>query len=240
MAAPMNKNLEWLRRDFLTGGGFFGPFLTTDELGKSRMFIDTMEDFIHKSEEGEVASLAEGVDHLTPDQKDEFWQWHYPIHWQEVFATRIRSGFVIQLCSFVEGQLEEICRRIELIARVPLKLRDLHGSTLSNARKYMEAFGKFTIPSEVEWQVIERIFYVRNVFVHQRGYMGQHEKKIIELAGTVPGLKFEHSSIELDRGFCEHCVTEVTTFHDQLRKAYEVFRIQSQILEKLEAPEGAA
>lgn len=236
----MKNNLEWLRTDFLSGDGMFGPFLSLDEISKSKMFIETMEDFIKSSEDEEVASLSRRICHLSAEQRDEYWQDNYPVHWQEIFATRIRSTFVIQLCSSVEGQIDEVCRRIEMIARVPLKLSNLNGSILEKGRRYMEAFGSFTAPSDADWKVIERIFQVRNVFVHERGFIGkyQHENKIIEFAKFVPGLKLQNSFIELELGFCEHCVVATAIFVECLRESYEAFRSQRQLLEKLEAPEG--
>jgi hypothetical protein len=234
----MENNLEWLRTDYLSGGGMFGPFLSPDELRNSKLYIETMENFITSSEDGEVASLAERIGHLTPEQQDDFWQDNYPIHWKEIFATRIRTSFVIQLCSLVESQIDEVCKRITLIARVPLKLRDLKGSTLEKGRRYMEAFGGFTTPSVANWSVVGKIFVVRNLFVHERGFMEQLgiENKIVEFARVAPGLKMEHNVIELEPAFCEYCLTSVEIFLGQLRESYETFRIQRQLLEKLDAP----
>jgi hypothetical protein len=236
-----DKNREWLRDQYLSGRGLLGPFLFNDEMQKSRLFLETMEDFISSSEETEVNSLSKGIEELTESQKDEFWQWNYPVHWQEIFATRIRSSFIVQLCSFVEGELEELCKRIEVIAGIPLKLRDLQGSTLAKGRKYLEAFGNFSAPSGTEWLIIERIFDLRNVCVHERGFVTlyRNEKKLVEFAQTAPGLAFENGFAEMKRDFCEYALSAIIAFHNCLLKEYEAFRLRSQVLEKLQSASGA-
>jgi hypothetical protein len=62
------------------------------------------------------------------------------------------------------------------------------------------------------------------------------ENKIVEFARVAPGLKMEHNVIELEPAFCEYCLTSVEIFLGQLRESYETFRIQRQLLEKLDAP----
>lgn len=226
-----------LRDDYLSGAGVFGGFIYphTEELEKSKFFLNTLEELVSSAEQREVSVLEERTQGLTQEQLDEYWQWHYPIHWQEIFSNRIRASFIMQLCSFVEGELNEIASRVGVIANAPLKLRDITGSTLSKPRKFIEAFGKFTQPDEKSWDLMDRIFDVRNVMVHEGGFAGgyRNEKKLLEFSTKVPGLSFNNRHVDVNREFCDYCLTVISDFVESLHKAYETFRATAQVLEKM-------
>lgn len=178
------------------------------------------------SENEEVNALEKCIETLTAEQKDEYWQWHYPIHWQEIFSNRLRASFVMQLCSFVEGELNEISKRVEVISNAPIGVSDLRGSTLSKPKKFLQAFGGFEGPPEEMWTVLERIFDVRNVMVHAAGFSGAYRdhKKIVEFAAKVPGLTLQNEHLQANRFFCEFCLETVTVFCRLLHEQYESFR----------------
>ena len=235
----MTKKPDRLRADYLSGSGVFGQFIFPywEELNKTKFFLKTMEDFVVESEKEEVSALEKGIETLTPEQRDEYWQWHYPIHWQEIFSNRLRASFIMQLCSFVEGELNEISKRVEVISNAPIGVSDLRGSTLSKPKKFLQAFGRFEDPPEELWTVIERIFDVRNVMVHAAGFSGAYRdhKKIVEFAATVPGLTLQNEHIQAERLFCEYCLERITEFCNLLHKQYESFRKTAQTLARLEA-----
>lgn len=227
-----------LREDYLSGEGIFGRFIYpySEELKKSRFFLETMENFVDSSEQREVTALEKGLERLNSEQKDEFWQWHYPIHWQEIFSNRIRASFIMQMCSFVEGELNEICDRVRVISRVPIKVSDLQGSTLSKAKKFLDAFARLDLPSETSWGEIQRVFEVRNVMVHEGGFAGgfKNRNKLVEFAAIAPGLALSNNHIEVKREFCEYCLASVSRFCDELHDAYHSFRETAFTLHKLE------
>jgi hypothetical protein len=234
----MTKAPSRLREDYLSGGGFFGQFVYPyqEELKKTDFFLRTVEDFVASSERDEVAELEKSIEGLSPEQRDEYWQWHYPIHWQEIFSNRLRASFIMQLCSFVEGELNEICQRVEVISQAPIEVGDLKGSTLSRPKKYLMAFARLDKPGEESWQLLERIFDVRNVMVHESGFAGayRNHKKIVELASVAPGLSLRNDHIEVKRTFCEYGLKAVSEFCGQLHEAYEAFRATNQTLARLD------
>lgn len=227
-----------IRDDYLSGGGFFGRFIYPyhEELKKSAFFLKTMKEFVEKSEGAEVSELKQGLSNLSPAARDEFWQVHYPMHWQEIFSNRIRAAFIMQLCSFLEGEMNEVCARVSVIAESPVKVNDLRGSTLSKPRKFLGAFGKFERPSEENWTIQERIFDVRNVMVHEGGFAGAYRnyKKMVDFAETVPGMSFSNGHVEVRREFCEYCLASVTKFCDELHAAYEAYRESAFTMHKLD------
>jgi cell division septum initiation protein DivIVA len=199
-----------------------------------------MEEFVEKCEREDLAVLEKNMESLSAEQRDEYLQWHYPTHWQEIFSNRLRASFIMQLCSFVESELSEICRRVEIIARAPLSVSDLRGSTLSKPKKYLQAFARLERPTEELWRTLERIFDVRNVMLHEAGFAGRYrnQKDIADFSAVASGLRLNHDHIEIKREFCLYCLSTVTEFSDDLHDAYESFRVANQALARLEAPEG--
>lgn len=233
----MAKN-NIFKKDYLTGGGFAGPFINSyrEELKKTKFFLDTMETFIEESEKDEVSELEKGIENLSGAEKDEYWQWHYPIHWQEVFSNRIRSSFILQLCTFVEGELKEICNRVMAIGDVPIKVNELKGSTLTRPKKYFEAFANFEKPSSENWRSMEFVFDIRNVMIHEAGFAGNYRNynRIQQYAKDLQGISFEYDCIEIEKVFCEYCLKEIEKFCVELHEAYEAFRVTKLTLYNLE------
>lgn len=234
-----NDLKERIRKDYISGGGIFGQFIYpyAEEIKKSKFFLDTMEEFVISSERREIDAQKERTNDLTPEQLDEYWQWHYPVHWQEIFANRIRTSFIMQICSFVEGELNEIAERVRVISGAPIKLRDLTGSTLSKPKKFIEAFGRFTTPEAGSWEIMERIFDVRNVMVHEAGYSGGYRshKEIVKFASFVTGLSFSNDHIKVEREFCDYCLNAASDFVTSLHSAYDSFRATASALENMKA-----
>ena len=222
----------------MTGGGMFGPFINSykEEIKKTKFFLDTMENFIEESEKNEVSQLEVGIVNLSEAERDEYWQWHYPIHWQEIFSNRIRSSFLLQICTFVEGELKEICNRVASIGDVPIKVSELKGSTLTRPKKYLGAFANFDKPSSSCWKSMEFIFDIRNVMVHEAGFAGYYKNynSIKNFAKDLQGISFEYDCIEVDKVFCEYSLKEVEMFCKELHEAYEAFRLTKLTLYNLE------
>ena len=117
-----NESIRW---EYLSGSGLLGPVLTRENLRDARFFINTLEKYLDEAERKEVAALETAAKHLSEEEKDEYWQWRYPIHWQDVFGVRIRSAFCAQLCSHLEAVMGDLCRRVQTIGRSVIRVSDL-------------------------------------------------------------------------------------------------------------------
>ena len=234
----MAKTTNMLKNEYLTRSGLFGSFINSykDEIQKTQLFIDTMETFIEESEKNEISLLSKGIEDLSESERDEYWQWHYPIHWQEIFSNRIRSSCILQLCTFMEGELKEICNRVMVIGDVPLKVSDLKGSTLTRPKKYFEAFANFEKPSPKSWKAIEFVFDIRNVMIHEAGFAGNYRNynRIKSFARNIEGISFQYDCIEVNKVFCEYCLKEIENFCFELHESYELFRVAKLAIYKLE------
>jgi hypothetical protein len=50
-------------------------------------YLKTLEDFIAGKEADEISDLKQHADQLPTDRQGQFWAWHYPVHWDEIFAS---------------------------------------------------------------------------------------------------------------------------------------------------------
>lgn len=223
------------RTEILSGRGMYGPMLGSDELARSRFFISTLEEFIVSSEQREVDNLSKGIESMSAEAKDEYWQWHYPIHWQDIFGVRIRSSFILQLCSHTEALLGDIAHRIQVIERCNIKLTELKGATLEQARKYYSQFGKFESPSADLWERMIFVFRIRNIHTHQQGFAGDRkgQERFFDFVGALPAVRIENSFMELQAGSCSKILEITEEFHAALLAEYEAYRLRSAAIERL-------
>jgi hypothetical protein len=218
---------EKARRVTLHSKGFVHPFMVSEELRQSRFFIDTMERFIYDSERDEVDLLKEQTESMTADEKDDFWQNNFPVHWNEVFGIRIRSAFCTQVCSQVESTLSSIADNVRVLARSPLSFKDIKGSTvLEQLRLFLEAFGKFAGPSDLLWREVGYLFRVRNVHVHEQGYFGKYadDRKFVAFLEKLPNVRIQSDFIELQAGACPAFLDIAERFQTALFAEYQALR----------------
>lgn len=224
-SSPRDKEL--MRSSVLHSKGFLSPLLAFEELRQARFYIDTMEAFIESSESAEVTALEAQTLSMSADEKEEFWQWNAPIHWQEVFGMRIRSSFCTQLCSQVEATLATVSQNVQIIERCPVTVKNIKAQNeLGRHRLYLDAFGKFKGPSEAAWREVTFMFQMRNVNVHEQGFFGNVNdfKAFKEFLDGLPNVKTSSNFIELKSDSCPALLQISERFHAELFSEYEAYR----------------
>jgi hypothetical protein len=226
---------EHFRTEILRGRSLIGVNAAHEELKRSRFFIETMEQFVSSSEGAEVKALEKSVSGLSAEAKDEFWQWHYPIHWEDIFGVRIRSAFVAQLCSHIEALLADIAHRVQVIERSSMLLKHLKGTALEQARLYYQAFGRFGPPDEELWAKMVHIFRIRNIHVHEQGYARElpDDKRFLAFLQSLPNVGIDHNFVELRAGSCAAILSIAEAFQASLLAEYEAYRQRSLAVEKM-------
>lgn len=225
---PVPVDRKKLRDYLLHSKGFMNPtFTALEELRQAKHYIITMEEFIASSELAEVTELEKQTESMTKDEKDEFWQWNAPIHWEEIFGVRIRSSFCIQLCSQVESTLEQIAKNVNIIAECPITVKNIQAqNTLSKYRLYNESFGKFKSPSESMWKEMGFLFNIRNIYVHEQGYLGDMNKNIefMTFLKKLPNISIRGDFIDLKANSCQHLLDISVRFHNELFAEYDKYK----------------
>jgi len=235
---PTELYRETFRQGVLQGTVIGGPLDAAEELRRSRFFIKTMEQYIASSERTEVKQLEAEAQALSDEVKDEFWQWNYPIHWQDIFGVRIRSAFCAQLCSQVEAALGDIAHRIQVIERCSALGKNKKfkkGSTLDKHKRYFTQYAKFDGPEDELWLRMGFVFRIRNAHVHNQGYAGDidRDNAFGHFLSSLPQISTQNNFIELKAGSCIALLEITERFNNALLEEYEVYRQRALTLERL-------
>jgi hypothetical protein len=123
-----------------------GPSEIVDQLARFRFYIETLEKFISDQETAEVVSLETEAGKLNEKARGEFWARHYPVHWNEIFRTTLRSSFLISVMSFEETTVTLICGDVQIITRAKIGVHDLWGNPWVETlpRSFREFHGTWT------------------------------------------------------------------------------------------------
>lgn len=103
----------------------------------------------------------------------------------EYYLKRVRYSHVIYMTSLLENFLERLCVNLTNIIgqqNLSFSIKDLRGDQWSVRRKFIEKYGKFSIPENL-WNEINILIYLRNNIVHDNGYIGElrpNEKTYLE------------------------------------------------------------
>lgn len=201
-----------------------------EEIKRLRFYLETFENFISEEESAELASLQAKATKLSIDAESEFWSWYYPVHWDDIFRTNLRSSFLISLMSVIESRTTEVCRDVALIARTPIQVNDLKGALLERAQLFLDKFARFSKPTAETWRKVYRVYDVRNVFVHYAGFLPpyKHHNRIRQFMQASGGIKETNGTLLLTREFCplvldtaqlflEDIFTELSLLCDRVR-----------------------
>ena len=228
-----NSYRNYFLKDYLYETGFFGSFDTLNELERSKFFIEELENFISSSETDEINQLSKGTEFFSKEQKDEFWQNYYPVHWQEIFGVRIRSSFCIQLCSLVEATLSDIANRIHIIENCKQlnkinKPRYKKGTTLDKYKLYYSENANLDRFNNKLWQNMGYLFRIRNAHIHFQGfdYKIEEDNDFFNFLSLIPSISFLNSFIDLKNGSCDLFLEITDNFLNDLLDNYSLYRIK--------------
>jgi len=205
-------------RQYLVETGGLSVQAQADELKRMRFYLETFEDFISKQEFDEIQALESEAEHLSDEGKGEFWSWYYPVHYDEVFRSNLRSSFLISLMSRTEAFLNEVSRDVAIIARTPLKPRQVNGSFLEKEPLFLEKLAGFSQPKADLWVTLRRIYDVRNVFVHSAGFLkdDKRSERIRQFAAKMGGIVESNNFLALTDSFCPFVLNQVEQLTDHI------------------------
>jgi hypothetical protein len=220
-------------REYLISNGGISSYTQREELKRLKFYLETFEHFISQQESSEIVALEADSAHLNEEDKSEFWSWYYPVHWDEIFRTNLRSSFLISLMSLTESHLTEVCRDVAIIARTPITISDLRGSLLEKARLFLERFASFKQPTPDLWSRMFRIYDIRNVFVHNGGYLpaSNHEARVRHFIRASSGVAETNGSLTLKKEFCPFVLDVVTKLSEAISAELVALRRRTQLFE---------
>lgn len=169
-------------------------------------YLKTLEKFVADKEAQEVSALKQHADNLPTDRQGAFWAWHYPGHWDDIFASQLRSSFLVTLISLAESQVGMVTEQVSEIAGIP-QPSDTHGGQFERHRKHLKQAG-LTRPDDTRWNSLYDIRSIRNCIVHANSRVrdskkpeSRKEKHLRVLINRLPGLNAPYDVIELSSEF---------------------------------------
>ena len=67
---------------------------TKSQIKELYEYLRLMDEFISKSEQEELSALEKEYNNLPSQVRDGLWQENYPVHWEDIFASNLRSSLV--------------------------------------------------------------------------------------------------------------------------------------------------
>jgi hypothetical protein len=179
-----------------------------------RFYLETLEAFIDRERTQEISGLKQDIEHLPQDHQEDFWAWHYPVHWDQIFASQLRSSFVITLMSLAESHIGMVVEQACAIVGSPISRDDLHHSSFERQRKRLQKQAGFIRPDAKSWDSLYEIRAIRNCIVHANStiYNDRNPERVSALILTLPGISAPHDVIELSPEFPIHSLKTVEGF----------------------------
>lgn len=212
-----------LRSDLLAGhGSRWSVSSPRDELEKLRFFARHIELLVDQAEGSEIESLKTSVKHLSQNRQDEFWLWNYPVHWDEIFRSAIRSSLVVTIATFIETYLDELCKNVGLITKGEFDSTDRKGSTLARARRFLKTVGQFRGPDSALWEELGAFLKVRNVIVHTAGFAAgsRYESAIEQFCRGRSDIRLSQGALEIQPEFFDFIINKILMFVEQLEREF--------------------
>ena len=212
-ALSPEKIREGFRRYLIQRNGSFVSS-PSEEVKSLRFFVETLEEFISQQETEEIGSLTTYAATLAQQDQGTFWSDHFPVHWDDIFRSHLRSAVVVSAMSVTEALLAQVCRDVEIITGAHMEDSHRSGSILKRAKPYLGTAANFQQPSASTWAELRRIYDLRNVFVHRGGYLPSYGREAVvrELTRSRTDVSEQHGSLTLQAEFCPYALNVVDSF----------------------------
>lgn len=137
----------------------------------------------------------------------------------EYYLKRVRYSHIIYLASLLETFLKRACQALTTVVgtqNLPFAIAELKGDQWTVKRRFLERYGRFTIPND-RWSDIQALISLRNNLVHDNGATN-------ELKPNERNMLTKHLGIKLD-GY------EVVIEVEYIRSAVEAIKSIVQFVE---------
>jgi len=185
--------------------------LANSNLDELRLFLDTTEEFIEAEEKRAIESLK------PHGKQADFWAENYPWEWQQIIGSQLRHAYIGSLLAATEYHLRQICRNTTKITNSKIKVDDLKGSYLEQARKYLGSVVGFSTPSARTWEIVGDLYVLRNVIAHNGGAVEREcsKKRLQSLAKRSPGLTV-NDNVHINKDFVIFAHNAIRAFFKEL------------------------
>lgn len=201
-----------------------------DAISELDGYLRIVEDMLESAERDEFGKFEAAwrslPRHLSESARTEYWHNNFPYYWQQVFVPQFRFSFVPWSLSVIEFHLDLVCRNCQKAAEIAIAWKDIRGSTMERAQKFLIGLLHFSSTSDVTWGKLKSLYKIRNMVAHSAGSVWS-EKAMQQLSphvGQFPGIELaDNGELTIKREFCQGVVAVVSDFLHYLVEQQELF-----------------
>ena len=207
-----------------------------------REYYDIIEKGLSAETGKKIKSYNERLDATIALNKGDGWAAHVENQYYEevakldyYFPHAFRSSFLIQIFSFIEFELKEICNHHHITLKTDVAISDFKGTNdLDKAKIYLTKVCKIQINDlKPEWDYLLDIRKLRNVLVHHQGIIAPDDKErnpMLKFIARQDGIEIKEQPTDrrpdlskedltimvTDRNFNETLLSNAETFFKKL------------------------
>jgi len=105
--------------------------------------------------------------------------------------------------AFLEDYLIRLCEDSQIIARASIGWKELRGSTLKKARKFLRRLEGFSQPADELWDRTGKLYKIRNTLVHSGGNEKEWKKDVRTFIEVTDGIEIDQNdTLQIESEFC--------------------------------------
>jgi hypothetical protein len=154
----------------------------------------------------------------------------------EYYTKRSRYSHIIYLTSLLEECLARACEKVRQAIgnqSIPFELSELSGDQWTKKRKFIERYGRFTLPTLI-WCELESLILVRNVLVHENGRTASLKANQRKQLEKQQGIDLDGYEFKLEESYVRHAYMAVREFVKALESGV------SEVINRAKRPIGIA
>ena len=175
-------------------GGSLGIEFSLAGLSELRGYYETLERVLEETGKWNIAAIEKRAKELPVEQQQYYKDFYRPSRWLISFPSELRSSIIVSAMSFLESQLWQISLSAQYHSQVHFKKPK--EKILSSYRKYLQEHGGLPIKNSHEWSLINKIYLLRNILVHNGMYLGSKDE---EWAADLKSVKDDVDGLYIDQ-----------------------------------------
>ena len=151
----------------------------------------------------------------------------------EYYLKRVRYSHVIYMISLLESFLDRACNTLTTVVGeqdIPFTTKELKGDQWSVRRKFLERYGKFTIPDQICYE-IKALTILRNNLAHDNGAVCELNAEEKKMLANFAGVKLAGYKVEIEADYIRsafQAIKSLVTFVEEEIKKIVDKAIQSR------------
>ncbi|WP_409174830.1 hypothetical protein [Brevibacillus fortis] len=190
-------------------------------LNELEEYVTEIEDFLEQRLKSFDEWFEEKTKDFSEEDKDTYGE-HLSDEYHKLadaFPTTFRSSMLLNIYSFIEKELNQLCFHYGNRKDIRIELNDLRDSGVIRASKYIDKVVGINFPHELtEWKLISGVYReLRNSFAHNGGIIREQGiQKMKEKISDLPvSLNERHGELKLEKEFCYKFIKDARIFFNE-------------------------